>query len=174
MNIEKLARGLRREKNFQHVAPAHRVNFGEAEIEKMIPHRPPMRLLDAIEAVDLEKKRIRGARTVSRDDPIFAGHFPGNPIYPGVLQLEMVGQLGLCLAYFLEVGAAKVKQEVRPMDVRIVKILHASYLAPAPPGARLTLAAREVVGDGLTGVVAGQVRLNGQICSTCIIEVYFV
>ena len=72
-------------------------NLQGPELDELIPHRPPFRLVDGVSAVDLAGFRIRGHRTFRADDLGFDGHFPQDPVYPGVLQLELLGQLGLCL-----------------------------------------------------------------------------
>ncbi len=99
-------------------------------IEELIPHRPPFLLLDRI--VSLDKERIRASFTVKEADPlfqqVFTGHYPGNPLTPGVLLCEMVFQAGAALlaAQFPDPGAgvpllvkvtdARFKQTVRPGD----------------------------------------------------------
>ncbi|MEZ4323413.1 MAG: 3-hydroxyacyl-ACP dehydratase FabZ family protein [Myxococcota bacterium] len=160
MQLDDLAKRLRRERLFQGGDPV------ETAVEAMIPHRPPMRLVDRVEAVDLEGPRIRGARRVAVEDPLLAGHFPGEPVYPGVLQLEMMGQLGLCLLWLMEGGGG-------PVDARLLKVHHGSFLAPVPPGAELTIEAAAVERDALAGVIAGQVWHGTTLCSTGVMEVYF-
>ena len=63
------------------------------EIMKYLPHRYPFLLVDRI--VDLQPGvSITGIKNVTMNEPFFQGHFPGNPIMPGVLQLEAMGQVG--------------------------------------------------------------------------------
>ncbi len=66
------------------------------EIQKILPHRYPMLLVDRI--VEMSDKRIIGIKNVTFNEPFFQGHFPGNPIMPGVLIVEAMAQCGGVLA----------------------------------------------------------------------------
>ncbi|WP_298815907.1 3-hydroxyacyl-ACP dehydratase FabZ [Chloroflexus sp.] len=96
------------------------------EIMALIPHRYPFLLVDRI--VELEPGvRAVGEKLVSANEPYFQGHFPGNPIMPGVLILEALAQTGAVaalsqpehagkLALFAGVDSARFKRVVRPGD----------------------------------------------------------
>ena len=169
-DLDRLSRRLRRKPVFADAA-AHAVDLGTDVVERMIPHRPPMRLVDRITAFDPASALVLGTCLVSVDDPVFGGHFPGHPVYPGVLQLEMIGQIGLCLAWLVANGPGG---DGPPVDARVVRVHHAAFLGAVSPGDTVTLAGERVVDDPLCGVIAGQVRIGDNICSTCVLEVYFV
>ncbi len=101
------------------------------EIQEILPHRYPLLLVDRI--TDMEKgKSIIGYKNVSISEPAFQGHFPGHPIYPGVMILEGMAQAGGILAlksndltteelknkviYFMSIDKAKFRAPVKPGD----------------------------------------------------------
>ncbi len=153
---------------------ALRVSIGREDIHRILPHREPFLFVDEITEVGLEHQAIQGRRFVDPADPVFLGHFPGDPIYPGVLQLEMIGQLGLCLLHFLSAGSAEITLETRPRSVRALKVHAAHFLAPVRPGSDLTMVARVIRSDDYTAVCAGQVLWCGTICSYGVLEAYIV
>jgi UDP-3-O-[3-hydroxymyristoyl] N-acetylglucosamine deacetylase/3-hydroxyacyl-[acyl-carrier-protein] dehydratase len=100
-------------------------------IEKTLPHRFPFLLVDKI--IDLTDNRIVGVKNVTFNEWYFQGHFPGNPVMPGVLQVEALAQCGGILAinlagegeydtYFLKIDNCKFKQMVKPGDTMILKM----------------------------------------------------
>ena len=104
-------------------------------IKDLIPHRDPMLLVEEIVSVE-PFNNIHTRITLPEGHNVFAGHFPGNPILPGMLSIEMLAQAAACLAgislerkqedtlyYFLNVEKAKFRQMVRPnetIDVHVV------------------------------------------------------
>jgi UDP-3-O-[3-hydroxymyristoyl] N-acetylglucosamine deacetylase/3-hydroxyacyl-[acyl-carrier-protein] dehydratase len=100
-------------------------------IEKKLPHRFPFSLVDKI--IELSDTHIVGIKNVTFNEWFFQGHFPGNPIMPGVLQIEALAQCGGILAinlsgegqydtYFLKIDNCKFKQMVKPGDTMLLKM----------------------------------------------------
>jgi 3-hydroxymyristoyl/3-hydroxydecanoyl-(acyl carrier protein) dehydratase len=155
--------------------PATReVDLGRDAVLRMLEHRDPFLFVETIRAVDLEQQALRGERTIAPGDPLFGGHFPGQPLYPGVLQLETMGQYGLCLLHLAQAGRPYVEDTDTPRAVRALRIHHALFLEAVAPGDRLEVMARTVSCDDYTAVCAGQIRRGGQVCALAVMEVYFV
>ena len=102
------------------------------QILKTLPHRYPFLLVDKIVECD-DQARIVGIKNVTFNEPFFQGHFPGDPIMPGVLQLESMAQVGGILlnrmnqregaiAYFMAIDGAKFRRMVRPGDQLRIEI----------------------------------------------------
>jgi 3-hydroxyacyl-[acyl-carrier-protein] dehydratase len=95
------------------------------EIQNVLPHRYPFLLVDRILEIDKGTKAV-GIKNVTVNEPFFMGHFPGNPIMPGVLIVEALAQLAGLLAflsgvqgdavYFMSIEKAKFRKPVVPGD----------------------------------------------------------
>ena len=172
-DYEALVRRGRKQAIFEATSNAP-LSLGRGAIERLIPHREPFLLLDALAGISLERRTIVGRRHIAASDPIFIGHFPGNPIYPGVLQLEAMGQLGLCLFALHRHGRLDVLPSAEPADVRALKIHDAVFLQPVLPGDDLVLLAQVLEVDDTIGTCIGQVIKGESVCSVAVMEVYFV
>lgn len=97
------------------------------EIMNVIPHRYPFLLIDAIEELEPGVRAV-GKKCISANEPYFQGHFPGNPVMPGVLIIEALAQVGAVAmlslpemkgktAYFAGIDKARFRQKVLPGDV---------------------------------------------------------
>lgn len=102
------------------------------QIETILPHRYPFLLVDKI--LKMDENEIIGLKMVTYNEPFFQGHFPNNPVMPGVLQLEAMAQTGGIMVlntvpdpenyvtYFLKIDKAKFRNVVRPGDALVFQI----------------------------------------------------
>jgi 3-hydroxymyristoyl/3-hydroxydecanoyl-(acyl carrier protein) dehydratase len=169
-----LARRLRREPVWTAGPATRRVSLGRDAIERLIEHRDPFLLFDRITQVDPKQGALEGLRFVDPADPVFRGHFPGDPIYPGALQIEMVGQLCLCCHHFRSEDTYEVAGDSKPRRLRGVQVHSASFLRAIAPGEELTIRALLLAADTLAMTCAGQLVKDGAICAVAVMEAYFV
>lgn len=102
------------------------------DIKKLLPHRYPFLMIDKV--IQIEEDLVVGVKNVTGNENFFQGHFPGNPVFPGVLQMEALAQTGGILAlknqenpkdwdtYFLKMDNVKFKRMVVPGDTVILKM----------------------------------------------------
>lgn len=101
------------------------------EIMQIIPHRNPFLLIDTIEEIESGVRAV-GKKCVSMNEPYFVGHFPGNPVMPGVLIIEALAQVGAVAmlslpemqgktAYFAGIDKARFRKKVVPGDVLMLE-----------------------------------------------------
>lgn len=141
-----LAKKIRKELRYQNVqAPSYDPNkepiFGINDIRRMLPHRYPMQLVDKV--IEMGKNHIVGVKNITSNEPFFQGHFPEEPVMPGVLQVEAMAQVGGLLVlsqvedperystYFMKIDNVKFRQKVVPGDTLI---FHLSFITPIRRG----------------------------------------
>jgi UDP-3-O-[3-hydroxymyristoyl] N-acetylglucosamine deacetylase/3-hydroxyacyl-[acyl-carrier-protein] dehydratase len=135
--------------------------YDTVAIEKMLPHRYPFLLVDKV--MEITDDTIIGVKNVTMNEPQFTGHFPGNPIFPGVLQIEAMAQCGgvfalskveephLYSTYFMKIDGVKFKSMVRPGDTIVFEL---NLLSPIRRG---------LVNMGGKGYVNGKVVVEAEM-----------
>lgn len=128
------------------------------EIQKFLPHRYPFLLVDRILEVDPDGGRVLAAKMVSMNEPYFTGHFPGNPIMPGVLIVEALAQAGAFL----------VNSSGEPGQLALLAgIDNARFRQPVRPGETLILDVSLTRMRGHIGKVRGIARVDESIVAEC-------
>lgn len=137
--------------------PLYNIN----DIEAMLPHRYPFLLVDKI--MEITEEGIVGVKNVTMNEPFFQGHFPSNPVMPGVLQIEAMAQVGgifslskvdepeLYSTYFMKIDNVKFKRKVLPGDTLVFDL---KLLSPIRRG---------LVNMGGTAYVNGQVAMEAEM-----------
>ena len=145
-------------------APIYDIN----DIERMLPHRYPFLLVDKI--IEMDETSIVGVKNVTLNEPQFTGHFPSNPVMPGVLMVESMAQCGGILAlssvpdpenyntYFMKIDKVKFKRKVIPGDTIIFKL---DLLIPIRRG---------IVSMGGKGYVNGQLAVEAELMAQIVKE----
>jgi len=130
------------------------VSFDTRQILEVLPHRYPFLLIDRI--VDHQPyKRAVGYKNVTANEPFFQGHFPGNPVMPGVLMLEAMAQLG---------GTVMLKPgEYRRKLVYLAGVDKAKFRRPVIPGDQLVMEIEVLWMRKHVGKVSGTAKVENQL-----------
>lgn len=138
------------------------------DIEKLLPHRYPFLLVDRI--IEMDENSIVGLKNITLNEPQFTGHFPSNPVMPGVLQIEAMAQVGGIfslstvpdpenyMTYFMKIDNVKFKRKVIPGDVLVFKL---ELLTPIRRG---------IVHMQGRGYVNGQLAVEGELMAQIVKE----
>lgn len=129
--------------------------YDVVDIQKFLPHRPPFLFIDKI--LEMDKEYIVGIKNVTMNEPYFVGHFPGNPVMPGVIQVEAMAQTGGVLllsnvpdpenyiTLFLKIEDVKFRKVVKPGDTIV---FYNKLMKPVRRG---------------IGLMKGQAFVNGKV-----------
>ncbi len=131
------------------------------EIQKILPHRYPLLLIDRVTDI-VNNEKLLGFKNVSIGEQVFEGHFPGHPIYPGVMILEGMAQAGGILAFK---SMDMTEEEAAEKVVYFMSIDKAKFRAPVRPGDRLEYEISVVKNKGAIWVLQGKAFVDGNMVS---------
>jgi 3-hydroxyacyl-[acyl-carrier-protein] dehydratase len=133
--------------------------FDVEQIQEMIPHRYPFLLVDRITEVK-EGEFVEGYLNISITNQVFQGHFPGHPIYPGVLIIEGMAQTGAILPF-----TVMDKEELSDKVVYFMSIDKAKFRKPVRPGDKLVYKVSTVKHRGKIWQLKGEAYVDGELVS---------
>lgn len=129
------------------------------EVMKMLPHRYPFLLVDRLE-VEVAGEKGVGIKNVTMNEEFFQGHFPNNPVMPGVLQIEAMAQTA---------GAVVISKEEnyadKPKNVLFMSIDGVKFRKPVKPGDQLRMHVEKIKERRNIFVFKGQSMVDGQVVS---------
>ena len=131
------------------------------EIQEILPHRYPFLLIDRVTDIE-NNETLVGFKNVTIGDNVFQGHFPGHPIYPGVMILEGMAQAGGILAFK---SMDMTKEEAAQKVVYFMSIDKAKFRAPVKPGDRLEYRITVIKQKGAIWMLDGKAYVDDKLVS---------
>jgi len=132
------------------------------EIQKILPHRYPFLLVDRVTALN-PGATITAYKNVSISEPVFQGHFPGHPIYPGVMILEGMAQAGGILAFKSMTDVTE--EEIQNKVVYFMSIDKAKFRNPVRPGDQLEYRISVIKNKGAIWLLKGEAYVDDKLTS---------
>jgi 3-hydroxyacyl-[acyl-carrier-protein] dehydratase len=132
------------------------------KIQQIIPHRYPLLLIDTVHQYVIGEQ-LTASKMLIEEDPVFQGHFPNDPIYPGVYYIEGIAQSGAVLA-FLSVQAQK---NIEPKFGVLASVEEARFRRPGRPGDRICYEVQVEKTRGPFYWFKGSAYIEGEIVAEC-------
>lgn len=139
-------------------------DLDRGRIEGLLPHRGSFLLIDRITRIDPATATVVCRYDLTRARATLDDHFPGRPMFPGVLQVEAIGQAGLCLTRLMPEGNGGSEG-----PFMLTQILAAQFVRPVSPDGDLEIVAR-VLPDGLFTIVVGQCLQRDEVCTVAAVR----
>ncbi|MCB2153367.1 3-hydroxyacyl-ACP dehydratase FabZ [bacterium] len=137
--------------------PAFTPPFGVEVIQKIIPHRYPFLLVDRI--TDMGEDYIAGIKNLTANEALFTGHFPAHAVFPGVLQIETMAQVGACWILSREENRGKIAY--------LMSVESAKFRRPAEPGDQLKVWGKITNLKSRTGKFISHIKVDEKVICEC-------
>lgn len=134
------------------------------EIYSTLPHRYPMLFVDDILEVDYGKN-VKGVKNVSMNEPWTQGHFPDDPVFPGVLTIETMAQIGGFIYY--------TKEDNKSLKAYLSKVEEVKFLGKVVPGDQLVVEGKMITEFGNFAKVRCIAKVNSKVVAKGLITYYF-
>jgi 3-hydroxyacyl-[acyl-carrier-protein] dehydratase len=132
------------------------------QVQGIIPHRPPFLWIDRVEELKAGEHCI-AAKYIDPSEPIFAGHFPGNAIFPGVLIIESAAQTAAVMLGSLQIGdRSAIAKPNRNQTHLLASVNRFKFLKPVRPGAMLRIETRKIAELGTMAWVEAKIWVEDQ------------
>lgn len=167
MSVDARLRKLRQQPMIETRAGAESLSEQPSLLSQLLPHRGPMLLVDQLVGWHREQQWMVGHRHIYDAHMGLDGHFPDDPVLPGTLLLEMLGQVGVALFVML------LNQEMSrgAFEVRATKIKGAHFMREVRPGDDVELVVRALEYDTLLGECEAQALVDGRVMAVMMGEV---
>ena len=138
--------------------------YNSKQIKDILPHRYPFLLIDQVVSINDEQTKIHARKCVTINEEFFQGHFPQEPIMPGVLQLEAIAQAGAIVVLSKEEYKGKLAIFAGANNVKWKRMV--------VPGDVLDITVELVKMRGSFGFAKGEITVDGKICCTAEISFF--
>ncbi|MDR3162754.1 MAG: 3-hydroxyacyl-ACP dehydratase FabZ [Helicobacteraceae bacterium] len=136
------------------------------QIQQILPHRVPFLLIDRVTEVRIGEY-VEAYKNISISEPVFQGHFPGHPIYPGVMIVEGMAQTGAVLAFYTGDFDADSKENKL---VYFMSIDNAKFRKPIRPGDRLVYKMGLIKRKSAVWVLDGKAYVDGKLVCEAVLK----
>ena len=141
------------------------LSFGIDRIMQLLPHRYPFLLVDKVVEAEEDGSRLVAIKNCTFDEPFFQGHFPGNPIMPGVLHVEAMAQAAGLM--FLTAISREEAAQVKAYDTILMSVEAAKFRRIIRPGDQLRIETKLLSRKSRIGKAGGRILVDGAVATEC-------
>ena len=139
------------------------VSYGIDRIQKLLPHRYPFLLVDRVLEAAEDGSHLVAIKNVTANEPFFQGHFPGNPIMPGVLHVEAIAQA--CGLMCLSATTEDVTRGAEAYDTILASVENAKFRRKIVPGDQMRIETTLLQHSRNMGKARGVITVDGQVAT---------